>query len=139
MAKSKKKIPDTQGKNKEQKVGYKNPPKETRWKPGQSGNPKGRPKSFDALRDLFQSIAEQEVDIGGKKYTRAEAIGIAMSMDKKLMREFLEFAYGKVPQAVTLEGGDTPLTFRIVHDDIARNEDPSAKAVPPEADGSDQQ
>lgn len=63
-------------------------------------NRNGRPKSFDQLRSLFQDIASQEIVIQGKKYTRAQAIGIAMSMDKKLMREFLEFAYGKVPQAV---------------------------------------
>ena len=121
--------------------------KDTRFKPNdpETGekdpriNRNGRPKSFDQLRALFQDIASEEIVDQGKKRTRAQAIGIAMSMDKKLMREFLEFAYGKVPQAVTVEGGDRPLTFRIVHDDIARNEDPSAKAVPPEADGSDQQ
>lgn len=36
-----KKIPTEQGKS---KVGYKNPPKEQQFKPGQSGNPKGPPK-----------------------------------------------------------------------------------------------
>jgi hypothetical protein len=28
----------------EKPIGYKNPPSETRWKPGMSGNPTGRPK-----------------------------------------------------------------------------------------------
>lgn len=113
MAKSKTKIPDAQGKSKEYEVGYKKPPKETRWKPGQSGNPKGKPKSFDALRDLFQNIAEQEITIQGNTYTRAEAIGIAMSMDKKLMREFLEFAYGKVPQAVDVTSKGEQITLNL--------------------------
>lgn len=63
-------------------------------------NTKGRPKSFDQLRALFQGIGEQPIVINGKTYTRAEAIGLAMSADKKLMRDFLEYAYGKVPQAV---------------------------------------
>lgn len=67
-------------------------------------NTKGRPKSFDQLRALFQSIAEEEITIAGKTYTRAQAIGIAMSADKKLMKEFLEFAFGKVPQPVTGAG-----------------------------------
>jgi hypothetical protein len=100
-------------------------------------NRKGRPKSFDQLRNLFQDIAAEEITINGKKYTRAKAIGIAMSMDKKLMREFLEFAFGKVPQALTLENGETPLVFRIVHDDTGRVTDTSAEEISSESDASD--
>lgn len=36
-------------------VGYKKPPEHSRWKPGQSGNPKGRPKKvkdFEKLLDI---------------------------------------------------------------------------------------
>jgi hypothetical protein len=48
-------------KNEDDDVGYKKPPKETQFKPGQSGNPKGRPKKvkdFDKLfdRELSQTI-----------------------------------------------------------------------------------
>ena len=35
---------DKQGSNRESEVGYGKPPIGTQWKPGQSGNPKGRPK-----------------------------------------------------------------------------------------------
>lgn len=38
-------------------VGYRNPPKHTRFKPGQSGNPAGRPKARDP-----RALARQEVD-----------------------------------------------------------------------------
>lgn len=69
-------------------------------------NRNGRPKSFDQLRALFQNIAEEEITLNGKKYTRAEAIGLAMSADKKLMREFLEYAYGKVPTKIEGTGAD---------------------------------
>src|SRR3990170_6666304 len=77
-------------------------------------NTKGRPKSFDQLRELFQMIAEDNIEVEDTKLTRAEAIGLAMSSDKKLMREFLEFAYGKVPlsQIVDITSGGKPLVWR---------------------------
>ena len=37
-------------------VGYGRPPTSTRWQPGQSGNPKGRPKASKAA--LLESMAE---------------------------------------------------------------------------------
>src|SRR5688572_29020773 len=45
------------------KVGYKSPPKHTRWKKGQSGNPKGRKKRriVNDLRTLFDEILAEEI------------------------------------------------------------------------------
>ena len=41
-------------------VGYRSPPKVTRWKPGQSGNPNGRPKgSLNLASDLSAELGEQ--------------------------------------------------------------------------------
>src|SRR5215510_4365340 len=45
---------------KEYPVGYRRPPKATRFKPGQSGNPKGRPKgSANLASDLAAELGEQ--------------------------------------------------------------------------------
>lgn len=41
------------------KVGYKNPPKATQWKKGQSGNPSGRAKGQRNLKtELLEELAE---------------------------------------------------------------------------------
>lgn len=44
--KNNKKRINKQSKKQSSKVGYCNPPKEHQFKPGQSGNPKGRPKKI---------------------------------------------------------------------------------------------
>ncbi len=43
-------------------VGYRKPPKHTRFKPGQSGNPRGRPKGTNNLKtDLMEELRENIV------------------------------------------------------------------------------
>lgn len=79
-------------------------------KPFTKGDPrinrKGRPKSFDALRELAQQIAHEEaksggapVVVGGHKATVAEMIlrQWAASKNPQLQRAFIEVAFGKVP------------------------------------------
>src|SRR3954462_1162869 len=62
------------------KVGYQNPPKKTRFKKGQSGNPKGAAKRrvVTDLRVLFDEILAEEIKIpqGGRlqSVTKLEAI-----------------------------------------------------------------
>lgn len=85
-------------------------------------NTKGRPKSFDQLRALFQEIAAEEVSDGKKTVTRVEYIGRMMAADKKLMKEFLEFAFGKVPQNVDIKGKVGVYEVDIESDDDGENE-----------------
>jgi hypothetical protein len=60
------------------KVGYCSPPEARRFKPGQSGNPSGRPKGSKNLKTLFQKILNEEVSLrdgeGVKKVSKAEAV-----------------------------------------------------------------
>ena len=78
-------------------------------------NRKGRPKSFDALRELARAIAHEEatikgevVIVNGKKATVTEVILRQWSASKnyQLQRAFIEIAYGKVPDKHEITGKD---------------------------------
>jgi len=88
-------------------------------KPFTKGDPrinrKGRPKSFDALRELAQQIAHEAAQTGGQPLvinghtvTVAEAIlrQWATSKNPQLQRAFMEVAFGKVPDKVEMSGRD---------------------------------
>lgn len=71
-------------------------------------NRKGRPKTFDALRKLAQSIGHEDalgedgqpVTVNGQPVTATEAIlrMWSMSGNPTLQMKFVEVAYGKVPE-----------------------------------------
>jgi len=51
-------------------VGYKRPPKSTQFKPGVSGNPKGKPKGSRSVGALLQDIIQQKVAVTENGKTR---------------------------------------------------------------------
>jgi hypothetical protein len=59
-------------------VGYGRPPKRTRFQPGKSGNPKGRPKGSKALQTLVQEELKARIPVteGGvtKRMSKGQAI-----------------------------------------------------------------
>lgn len=92
-------------------------------------NRKGRPRSFDALRALAQEIAKEDlVNAEGDRITRVELIlrDWAQSRNPILQKQFMEVAYGKVPDEIVNNG---KVTLRIVRDEIASAD------IAPEADG----
>lgn len=81
-------------------------------------NRKGRPRSFDALRELAQEIAHetaqaggQDVVVNGHKVTVAEAIlrQWAMSKNPMLQKAFIEITFGKVPDKLDVTSDGKPL------------------------------
>lgn len=104
----------------------------TRGKPFTKGDPrinrKGRPKSFDALRELARQIAHEKVQkagedvvINGRKVTVTEAIlrNWATSKNYQLQKSFMEIAFGKVPDSI--DHGE--IILRVIRDANARTDD----------------
>ena len=86
-------------KDTENQVGYKTPPKESRFKKGRSGNPSGRPRKVPGIPGLLTKVSKQKVLTNGKngpKYmTKLEAsltqlVNKAASGDLKAEQLLLE-------------------------------------------------
>lgn len=79
-----------------------NPPKEYQWKPGQSGNPKGRPKGTTITEQLLK-LADGVPE--GEEKPRAllaaeKAWELAMAGDDKLLKILLDRMEGPVKQII---------------------------------------
>ena len=106
---------------KERKVGYKNPPVESRFKPGQSGNPSGRPKKKLTPMEAFFAELDKPIVVkeGGKKrrMTREQAL---------LMKTYSDAMAGD------------PSSRRIVYSIIERRSTSAAAAVPVDLSADDE-
>jgi len=84
---------------KKSRVGYRNPPQQNRFKKGQSGNPKGRPKGKKNYRNRFHDIINEKVTINENGRRRKmpkfdiavrQAINKALTGDPRGMKMLLE-------------------------------------------------
>lgn len=70
------------------RVGYGRPPKQHQFKPGHSGNPKGRPKGAKSLKGHMKRLMEQKIAVsdasGTRQVTRKQAV--AMRVVEQAMR-----------------------------------------------------
>lgn len=72
-------------------VGYKKPPKRTQFKPGQSGNAKGRPKGSKSIQVLIRDVLNEKIPVktprGPKSMTRLQA-GLTQLANKAASGDF---------------------------------------------------
>ncbi|MEM9167285.1 MAG: DUF5681 domain-containing protein [Planctomycetota bacterium] len=90
-------------------VGYRKPPEHSRWKPGQSGNPKGRPKKVKDFEKLLDIELDRTISVseGGRRIplTKRELIlktlvNDALKSDHRARRLLLPF----ITKQRTIEG-----------------------------------
>ena len=74
--------------NPSDKVGYKNPPLATRFKPGTSGNPKGRPKGARSFASLLDDVLNQTVAVveNGRRRNIRKSKAIAIAIVNKAIK-----------------------------------------------------
>lgn len=98
--------PDKQGDNRAKRGARKGPPKETQWKPGQSGNPAGRPKTITLSEAYRRELAKVD-PTDEQKRTFAEILAEqtvikAKGGDVSALRELADRTEGKAKQTITL-------------------------------------
>jgi hypothetical protein len=91
--------------NKDYEVGYKKPPTYTQFKPGASGNPKGRPKGIKNLTtDLSEELEEKVlINEGGKQSSTTKQRALIKSLVAKGLKGDVRAANVLIQLIVGLE------------------------------------
>ena len=93
-------------------VGYGRPPEHTRFKPGKSGNPKGRPKGARGLNTLARELLTARVPVrtasGEKRMHRIEAVlhkafELALKGNPRALSQILSLYASAVPETAATE------------------------------------
>ena len=126
-------------------VGYRRPPRHSRFQPGQSGNPRGRPRGVKSLSDIVRKIVGQKVTVTEngrvRRVPRLEAIllraaGEASRGDARALRLLLQLTerYGESAQTgaeYEMAGAEDLAILRRYLPDF---DDPSPTGIAPETD-----
>ncbi len=83
-------------------VGYGKPPRQTQFKPGQSGNPRGRPKSPTAFDDLIEKELSQLVTV--REGDRARRLPKRSVIVKQVVKKAMEGEDRALRSLLTLLG-----------------------------------
>jgi hypothetical protein len=81
-------------------------------------NRKGRPKSFDKLRELALTLAHEVVTTQQGEMTAVEVILRQMAKDPKQREIFLQYAFGKIPDKLEVNNsGNVTVAIKWPEDD----------------------
>lgn len=91
-------------------VGYRKPPHHSRFRPGQSGNPRGRPRAAKGLKTIVRETMTARVPVrtatGEKKMSRMEAVlhktvELGMKGNPRALAQLIALYGAAVPEAAT--------------------------------------
>ena len=87
------------------------PPVKSRWKKGQSGNPKGMPPRTETQKQLKELLVKwfNETDEKGKSNLRKQIEKLAKVKSEKGARLLIEYGFGKVRDELDITSGGEPL------------------------------
>ncbi len=114
----------------EDRVGYGRPPKATRFAPGRSGNPRGRPRGTRPVGTILQEVIRQKVAVTeGGKTRRVPAIE---GMLRRLVNDALRGGAGTVKLLLSLVDryGDSPEAAIKLADVLAEDQEILAQYLP---------
>lgn len=109
--------------NQDEKVGYGRPPRHSQFKPGRSGNPRGRIKSKRTMQSIVNALLDQKIWVslpsGKKQVTVEEGIflrlrELALKGDLKAVQFLLDRRHPPTGSHETTASGD-----RLSQDDLA--------------------
>lgn len=89
-------------------VGYRKPPKHSQFKPGHSGNPRGRPREAKGLKTIVRDTLTAKVSVrtatGDKRMSRMEAVmyktvELGMKGNPRALAQLISLYSAAVPEA----------------------------------------
>jgi hypothetical protein len=137
--------PTAEGSDAAYAVGYGKPPHHTRFQPGRSGNPKGRPKSAKGLKTMVRETMTKRVDVrtagGATKMSRMEAVlhktvELAMKGNARALAEIFKLYANAVPEEEKSSQIDEAMAEDLTETDVATLEELRRFFADTEGEGS---
>lgn len=94
------------------------PPKEHRFRPGQSGNPAGRPKGSVSIRKRLQRLVDNDPELATTIVQRYIDIALGNGSDRlKALTEITDIIDGPLSHKVEAEVNAKGITINIIKDE----------------------